>query len=77
MEAELISANEAAKEAAWMEKVAIDLGELDLDQLESSMKQKQTWIPILHCDNQAATQLTADMKFHNKAKHIEICYIFI
>ena len=72
MEAELISANEAMKEAAWLEKVAMDLGESS-----PGGSKDESRIPILYCDNQATTQLTADTKFHNKAKHIKIRYMFI
>ncbi|KAI1007218.1 hypothetical protein K3495_g1001 [Podosphaera aphanis] len=64
MEAEIIAANEGAKEAAWMEKLWKDL-------------HQENFIPTLWCDNQAATEFCKDSgRFHNKAKHIEIRYFY-
>jgi hypothetical protein len=67
MDLEIIIANERAKEAAWLEKVIDDLGERGSD----------LYIPTLYCDNLGGIDLIKDIKFYNKAKHIEIRYFFI
>jgi hypothetical protein len=64
MEAELIAANELAKEAAWLEKVTEDLRE-------------PSSIPTLRIDNQGTIDLIHDPKHHNRAKHIETRAFFI
>ncbi|KAI1000320.1 hypothetical protein K3495_g7878 [Podosphaera aphanis] len=65
MEAEIIAANEGAKEAAWMEKLWHDL-------------HQEKFVPTLWCDNQAAIEFCKDSgKFHSKAKHIEIRYFYV
>ncbi|KAI0993413.1 hypothetical protein K3495_g14771, partial [Podosphaera aphanis] len=65
MEAEIIAANEGAKEAAWMEKLWLDL-------------HQKRYVPTLWCDNEAAKEFCKDSgKFHNKAKHIETRYFFV
>jgi hypothetical protein len=64
MEAEIIAANEGAKEAAWLEKITLDLHETPQ-------------MPILRCDNLGRIDLMKDTKHHNKAKHIEIRYLYI
>ncbi|KAI0995318.1 hypothetical protein K3495_g12865 [Podosphaera aphanis] len=64
MEAEIMAASEGAKELAWVEKVCSDL---NLDWKEP---------PTLWTDNEAAMELSKT-KFHNKAKHIEIKYLFV
>ncbi|KAI0991581.1 hypothetical protein K3495_g16606, partial [Podosphaera aphanis] len=64
LEAEIISANEGAKEIAYMEKIWKDIGHQD-------------YTPILYCDNDAAVQFAKDSKFHSKAKHIDLRYLFI
>ena len=67
MDSEIITANEGAKEAVWLEKVIEDLGERGSD----------PYIPTLYCDNLGGIDLMKDIKFYNKAKHIEIRYFFI
>jgi Reverse transcriptase (RNA-dependent DNA polymerase)/GAG-pre-integrase domain len=62
MEAEYMSASEAAKEVAWLEKLSSDL------------KEESSEPPILFCDNAGAIDLIHNQKFHNKAKHIDIRY---
>src|SRR5450432_2100430 len=64
IEAEIIAANEGAKEVAWLEKITLDLNE-------------KPQMPILRCDNLGGTDLMKDTKHHNKAKHIEIRYLYI
>jgi hypothetical protein len=68
MEAEIMASSEGGKEAAWLEKLATDLGERDAT---------NPYVPTLHCDNQGAVDLLHDTKFHRKAKHIEIRYMFL
>jgi hypothetical protein len=66
MQAEIMAACEGAKEAAWMEKIVRDLNEDD-----------KPFVPILHCDNHGGVEIMKHTKFHKKAKHIEIKYMFI
>ncbi len=66
MEAEFIAGNEAAKEAAWLEKLVKDLGETET-----------VTVPVLRIDNQGAIDLIHDHRFHAKAKHIDIRLNFI
>ena len=67
MDLEIIAANKGAKEAAWLEKVIEDLGE----------RGSNLYIPTLYYDNLRGINLIKDIKFYNKAKHIEIYYFFI
>jgi hypothetical protein len=67
MEAEFMSASEASKEAAWLEKLTADLNDLN----------SNAGPPTLYCDNQSAVDVIHDPKFHNKTKHIDIRYMFI
>ena len=67
MDLEIIAANKGAKEAAWLEKVIEDLGERGSD----------PYIPTLYYNNLRGIDLIKDIKFYNKAKHIEIHYFFI
>ncbi|KAI0990798.1 hypothetical protein K3495_g17389, partial [Podosphaera aphanis] len=64
LEAEIISANEGAKEIAYLEKIWKDIGH-------------EQYVPILYCDNDPAVQFSKDSKFHSKAKHIELKYLFV
>jgi hypothetical protein len=66
MEAEICAGSDAGREAAWMEKLVMDLDEKDL-----------TNIPILRMDNAPAEELSKTWKSHSKAKHIEIRYMFL
>jgi hypothetical protein len=67
MDLEIITANEGAKEAMWLEKVIEDLGK----------RGSNPYIPTLYYNNLGGINLMKDTKFHNKAKHIEIRYFFI
>ena len=64
MEAEFMAANKAAKEAAWLEKLATDLTE--------SYK-----LPTLYINNLSAIDLIYDHKFHLRAKYIDIRFNYI
>ena len=68
MEAEIMAASKGGREAAWLEKLATDLGECDAT---------NPFVPTLYCDNKGAVDLLHDTKFHRKAKHIEIRYMFL
>ena len=50
-----------------MEKLTKDLNERDVE----------LYIPTLYCNNLGGVDLMKDTKFHNKAKHIEIQYMFL
>jgi hypothetical protein len=65
MEAEFIAASEAAKEAAWLEK------------LNTELDDKVTEPPTLRSDNTGAVTLIHDPKFHARSKHIDTRYMFI
>jgi hypothetical protein len=65
MEAEFMAASEAAKEAAWLEK------------LNTELKDNVTEPPTLRSDNNGAVTLIHDPKFHARSKHIDIRYMFI
>jgi hypothetical protein len=67
MEAEIIAANEGAKELAHLEKLTKDLGERTDD----------PFVPTLYCDNSGAIDWMQDTKFHAKTKHIEIRHFYI
>ena len=47
MEAEIMTASKPAKEAAWIEKLRLDIQEKDADGTEA-------YIPTLHYDNQSS-----------------------
>ncbi|RAL66948.1 hypothetical protein DID88_007730 [Monilinia fructigena] len=68
MEAEIIAANEGAKDIAWMEKLVKDLGERSED---------EPFIPTLYCDNESGVDWMQENKFHSKAKHIDIRWHYI
>jgi hypothetical protein len=60
-----MSASDTAKEAAWLEKLLLDLN-------------KSNDTPLtLFCDNQGVIDLIHDYKFYSKAKHIDIWCNFI
>ena len=59
-----MAASEAAKEAAWLEKLSVDLTE-------------PYEPPTLYIDNSSAIDLIYDHKFHSRAKHIDIRFNYI
>ena len=59
MEAEYITASEAAKEAFWYKKFAAELGVMSSDAIP------------LYCDNNGAIALAKEPRSHQKFKHIE------
>ena len=67
MEAEYITACEAAKEAVWLKKFLLELGLVPL--VKGPI--------ILHCDNTVAIAQSKDPRDHKKGKHIERKYHLI
>ena len=63
-----MAASEGARKAAWFEKLTADLGE---------RSQTEPFIPTLYYDNQGAVALVHDTKFHTRAKHIKIRYLYV
>ena len=70
MEVEIMAALEGVRLAVWLEKLTRDLGERDDDD-------GNPFIPTLYCNNKGTVNLLYDMKHHQKAKHIEIRYLFV
>ena len=67
MEAEYVTACEAAKEVVWLKKFLFDLGVVRIEQ-----------VPItLFCDNSGAVTQSKDPRNHNKGKRIERKYHII
>jgi hypothetical protein len=64
MEVEIIAASEGVRLVVWLKKLTRDLGERDDDN-------NNPYIPILYCDNKGIVDLLYDMKYYQKAKHIE------
>jgi len=62
MEAEIMAALEGARLVIWLKKLTKDLKERDND---------NPFIPTLYCNNKGTVDLLYDMKYHQKAKHIE------
>ena len=68
IEAEVIAANEGAKDISWMEKLVKELGERSED---------EPFIPTLYCDNESGVDWMQENKFHSKAEHIYIRWHYI
>ena len=60
-----MAANSAAREAVWLCKL---LARLFAQILEPT---------VIHYDNQSCVQMSVNLVFHDKSKHIEIQYHFI
>ncbi|GFT26081.1 retrovirus-related Pol polyprotein from transposon TNT 1-94 [Trichonephila clavipes] len=63
-EAEFIAANQAAKEAIWLNNLLKELCYV-------------TSVPSLQMDNQSVIRLVKNHEFYNRTKHIDIRYKFI
>lgn len=63
-EAEIIAANEGAKEAIWLSRL-----------FRGIIKLKD--VPIIQVDNSAAVRLAQNPEFHRRTKHISIKHFFI
>ena len=67
IEAEYVTACEAAKEAVWLKKFLYDLGVVRMEQ-----------VPItFFCNNSRAVEQSKDPRNHKKGKHIERKYHII
>jgi Reverse transcriptase (RNA-dependent DNA polymerase)/gag-polypeptide of LTR copia-type/Zinc knuckle len=63
-EAEIIAANEAAKDVIWLKRLFYDL-------------MRYSDIPVLKCDNTGAVKLTRNPEFHKRTKHIDTRYFWV
>lgn len=63
-EAEIVAANEAAKEIIWLKRLFQEIDRLDR-------------APILQVDNTAAIRLGQNPEFHRRTKHIANKHFFI
>ena len=64
-EAEYIAGAHTAKEAIWLRQL---LSELGLDMSSPT---------ALHIDNQSAIAIARNPEFHDRTKHIDVCYHFL
>lgn len=65
VEAEIIAANEEAKERTWIDNFWKDV-------------QQKRYVPTLWCDSEAVKEICkSSRKFHNKGKHIETRYFYV
>ncbi|GJZ17387.1 hypothetical protein Tco_0553510 [Tanacetum coccineum] len=64
-EAEYIVVTSAACQAVWLRRLLNDL------------HKEQQGSTIILCDNKATIAMTKNPAFHNRTKHIDICYHFI
>ena len=62
-QAEIIAANEGAKEAIWLSRLFRGIIQLN--------------VPVIQVDNSAAVRLAQNPEFHRRTKHISIKYFFI
>jgi hypothetical protein len=65
IEAEYMAANQASCEALWIRKLLVGLFDVQLSPT------------VIHCDNQSCIKLSENLVFHDRSKHIKICYHFI
>ena len=71
-EAEYISLTETAKEATWLRELYREIC--------SRLSLNKSFIPHnipIHADNQAAIQMAIVPHFHERTKHISICYHYV
>ena len=64
-EAEYITASAASREAMWLRKLLSDLFSSELEPT------------VIHCDNQSCINLTENLVFHDRSKHIEMRYHYV
>eukprot|EP00253_Pinus_taeda_P028389 PITA_28389 len=62
LEAEYMAASQAACEAIWMQKILVGLFCQMMD------------LTVIYCDNQSCIKLSENPVFHDRSKHIDICY---
>jgi len=63
-----MAALEEARLVVWLKKLTRDLEERDND---------NPFIPTLYCDNKGTVNLLYNIKYYQKAKHIETRYLFV
>lgn len=64
-EAEFMAACSATKEAIWLKRLLMDIGEFKQDSV------------CLNIDNQSAICLIKNVDYHKRCKHIDIKYNFV
>ena len=64
-EVDYVAACSASCEAVWIRKLLYELFDLQLD------------ATCIYCDNQSCVNLSKNLIFHDKSKHIEIKYHYI
>jgi hypothetical protein len=64
-EVEYIAACSASCEAIWLRKLLTDLFDLEMR------------ATLILCDNESCIKMTDNLVFHDRSKHIEICYHYI
>ena len=65
VEAEYVAACLASCEAVWLRKLLSDLFDLRVD------------ATCIYCDNQICVNLSKNLLFHDKSKHIDIKYHYV
>ena len=65
IEVEYITTSVASREAVWLQKLLAGIFDLELEPT------------LIHCDNQSCLNLSENLVFHDKSKHIEIKYHYI
>ena len=65
LEAEYIATCSASCEAIWVQKLLLDVFNLEME------------ATVIVCDNQNCMKMTENPVFHDKTKHIEILYFYI
>jgi hypothetical protein len=64
-EAKYIDACSASCKAIWLQKLLTDLFDLEME------------ATMILCENQSCIKMTESHVFHDRLKHIEICYDYI
>ena len=65
IEVEYIDSSDASKESIWLREL---LAGLFGDVLDTT---------IIHCDNQSCVNLSKNLVYHNRSKHIEMRYHYL
>lgn len=64
-EAELVSLNEASKEAVWIKRLLEELNGSSIGPVE------------IRCDNQSTIRLVFNPELHQRTKHIEVKHFYV
>ena len=65
IEAEYITLSVEVREVVWLHKLLTDLFNHEMD------------LTTIHCDNESCVNISENLVFHDKSKHIEIKYHYI